>query len=117
MTWFFAVLIVLALGAVAVVAAGRGASLGAAYDDRADVRLPADRPVNGEDLRALRFNTVLRGYRASEVDALIERLADQLDGEHGGQQGGQQDGQPDLLDGRGDQPVTPPPDDAPGAAE
>ena len=79
MTWFFAALIVLAMGGVAVVAAGRGASLGPAYDDRADVRLPADRPVTGDDLRSLRFNTAVRGYRASEVDALIERLAAQLD--------------------------------------
>ena len=30
-------------------------------------------------LRALRFNTAARGYRASEVDALIDRLAAQLD--------------------------------------
>ena len=79
MTWFFAVLIVLVLGGVAVVAAGRGSSMGPAYDDRADVSLPGDRPVTAEDLRALRFNTTLRGYRASEVDALIDRLAEQLD--------------------------------------
>jgi DivIVA domain-containing protein len=78
-TWFFAVLIVLVMGAVAVVASGRGASLGASYDDRADVRLPVDRPVTGDDLRELRFNTALRGYRASEVDALIAMLATQLD--------------------------------------
>ena len=83
MTWFFAVLIVLVMGGVAVVASGRGGSLGPAYDDRADVRLPADGPVTGEDLRALRFNTALRGYRASEVDALIERLAGQLDEQAG----------------------------------
>ena len=83
MTWFFAVLIVLLLGAVAVVAAGRGGSLGPSYDDRADVRLPADRPVSGADLRALRFNTAVRGYRTDEVDALLERLADQLDDEDG----------------------------------
>jgi DivIVA domain-containing protein len=79
MTWFFAVLIVLAMGGVAVVASGRGAPLGPSYDDRADVRLPVDRPVTGEDLRALRFNTAVRGYRASEVDALIDLLAAQLD--------------------------------------
>ena len=79
MTWFFAVLIVLVMGAVAVVASGRGATLGPSYDDRADVRLPADRPVTGDDLRGLRFNTALNGYRTSEVDALIERLARQLD--------------------------------------
>jgi len=79
-TWFFAVLIVLVMGAIAVVASGRGGdALGKAYDDRADVRLPADRPVTSDDLRALRFNTALRGYRASEVDALLDRLASQLD--------------------------------------
>jgi DivIVA domain-containing protein len=79
MAWFFAVIIVLAMGGVAVVAAGRGDTLGPAFDDRADVRLPADGPVTGKDLRALRFNTALRGYRASEVDALLDRLAAQLD--------------------------------------
>ncbi len=78
MTWFFAVLIVLLVGAVAVVAAGRGEGLGEAYDDRADVLLP-ERDVTGDDLRELRFNTVLRGYRPSEVDALLERLARQLE--------------------------------------
>ena len=83
MTWFLAVLVVLVIGAVAVVAAGHGCSLSPAYDDRADVRLPADRWVTGDDLRALRFNTAVRGYRASEVDALIDRLAAQLD-EQGG---------------------------------
>ncbi len=84
MTWFFAVLIVLAIGGVAVVATGRGGSLGTEYDDRPDVLLPVDRPVRGDDLRALRFNTAVRGYRASEVDALIDRLAAQLDGPQSG---------------------------------
>jgi DivIVA domain-containing protein len=87
MSWFLALLIVLAMGGVAAVAAGRGGSLGQAYDDRADVRLPADRPVSGDDLRGLRFNTVLRGYRASEVDALIDRLAEQLDRDVKGRDG------------------------------
>ena len=94
MSWFFAILIVLAMGGVAAVASGRGGSLGQAYDDRADVRLPADRPVSGDDLRGLRFNTVLRGYRPSEVDALLDRLAEQLDGLQDGQQHGQQQGDP-----------------------
>lgn len=79
MTWFFAVLIVLAMGGVAVVASGRGSAMGPSYDDRGDVRLPVDRPVTGDDLRALQLNTALRGYRASEVDALLDRLAAQLD--------------------------------------
>ncbi|HET6167289.1 MAG TPA: DivIVA domain-containing protein [Marmoricola sp.] len=80
MMWFFAVLIVLAIGGVAVVAAGTGAPLARAYDDRPDAVVPADRALTGSDLKAVRFSTVLRGYRASEVDALLDRLAAQLDG-------------------------------------
>jgi DivIVA domain-containing protein len=79
MTWFFAVLVVLAIGAVAVVAAGRGGSLAREYDDRPEVSLPDGRPLTGEDLRDIRFSTAVRGYRASEVDALLDRLALELD--------------------------------------
>jgi DivIVA domain-containing protein len=80
MMWFFAVLIVLALGGVAVVAAGHGAPLAREYDDRPDAVVPVDRPLTAADLRAVRFSTALRGYRASEVDALLDRLATQLAG-------------------------------------
>ena len=45
MMWFFAILIVLALGGVAVVAAGRGAPMAEVYDDRPDALVPADRPA------------------------------------------------------------------------
>jgi DivIVA domain-containing protein len=79
MMWFFAVLIVLALGGVAVVAAGTGAPLARAYDDRPDAVVPADRPLTGADLKGIRFSTAVRGYRTSEVDALLDRLAAQLD--------------------------------------
>ena len=79
MMWFVAVLIVLAIGGVAVVAAGHGAPLARAYDDRPDAVVPTDRPLTGADLEAVRFSTALRGYRASEVDALLERLAAQID--------------------------------------
>jgi DivIVA domain-containing protein len=79
MTWFFAVLVVLLMGAVAVVAVGRGGSMAEVYDDRPDVRVQAERPLDGEDLRRVRFTTAFRGYRMSEVDALLERLANELD--------------------------------------
>ncbi|HET8604002.1 MAG TPA: DivIVA domain-containing protein [Marmoricola sp.] len=79
MMWFFAVLVVLALGAVAVVAAGGGDSLAREYDDRPEVSLPEGRALTGDDLREIRFSTAVRGYRASEVDALLERLARELD--------------------------------------
>lgn len=79
MTWFFAVLIVLLMGAVAVVAAGAGGSMTEVYDDRPDARVQAEGPLTGDDLRKVRFTTALRGYRMSEVDALLERLAEELD--------------------------------------
>ena len=79
MTWLFAILIVLAMGGVAVVASGRGGSLPEAYDDRPDVRVPATGPLTGDDVRACGSRSALRGYRMSEVDALLARLAAQLD--------------------------------------
>jgi DivIVA domain-containing protein len=77
--WFFAILVVLALGGVALVASGRGEPLAPAYDDRPDVALPAGRALHADDLRKVRFGVVLRGYRMSEVDELLTRLADQLE--------------------------------------
>jgi DivIVA domain-containing protein len=79
MIWFLAVLIVLAMGGIVVVASGQGAPLSRAYDDRPDAVVPAGRALTGTDLRAVRFSTAVRGYRASEVDALLDRLAEQLD--------------------------------------
>lgn len=79
MTWFFAILLVLAMGGVAVVASGRGGSLPEEYDDRPDVRVPATGPLTGDDVRGVRFSLAFRGYRMSEVDALLERLAAQVD--------------------------------------
>ncbi len=79
MTWVFAVVIVLAMGGVAVVASGRGGRLAPAYDDRPDSRVAAGRSLSGEDLREVRFSLGVRGYRMAEVDALLDRLAEQLD--------------------------------------
>ncbi len=78
MIWFFATLVVLALGAVGVVAAGRGAPMSRVYDDRPDVVVPAEGPLTGDDVRSVRFSLAFRGYRMSEVDALLARLSDQL---------------------------------------
>jgi DivIVA domain-containing protein len=79
MMWLFAILIVLALGGVAVVASGRGGSMAPAYDDRPDLALPADRPLVARDLRSVRFPLAVRGYRMSEVDELLARLATELE--------------------------------------
>jgi DivIVA domain-containing protein len=75
MTWFFAVVVVAVLGAIAVVATGRGGSMAEAFDDRPDARVPDDGPLTARDLRRVRFSTAVRGYRMSEVDALLDRLA------------------------------------------
>ena len=79
MTWLFAVLVVVVLGVVAVVATGRGGSMSAAFDDRPDSRVQADGPLTADDLRRVRFTTAFRGYRAVEVDALLDRLAAELE--------------------------------------
>ncbi|MGZ4448957.1 MAG: DivIVA domain-containing protein [Nocardioides sp.] len=106
--WLFAILVVLALGGIAVVAAGRGAPLAEAYDDRPDVTVAAGGPVTASDLRGVRFTLALRGYRMSEVDALLSRLAAQLeDAQPGTGPGGPAPGErPPNPDGRGDEPST-----------
>ena len=79
MTWFFAVIVVAVMGGIAVVAAGRGGSMAESFDDRPDARVPVDGPLTRQDLRRVRFSTALRGYRMSEVDALLDRLASELE--------------------------------------
>ena len=76
--WFFAILLVLVMGGIAVVAAGRGQPLAEAHDDRPDTVLPVGE-IGAEDLRRTRFTLAFRGYRMSEVDALLDRLARQLE--------------------------------------
>lgn len=79
MMWFFAILIVLAMGGIAVVAAGRGTPMQPAYDDRPDSLVPAQGDLVGEDLRRVRFPLAFRGYRMAEVDTLLDRVAAQLE--------------------------------------
>ncbi|WP_082574673.1 MULTISPECIES: DivIVA domain-containing protein [unclassified Nocardioides] len=77
--WFFAVLVVLALGGVALLAAGRGTPMAEVYDDRPDSSVPATGPLAADDIRRVRFSLAFRGYRMSEVDALLDRLAQERD--------------------------------------
>lgn len=79
MVWFLGFLVVLILGATAVVAAGRGGAMATVHRDRPDVLVPADRDLTAQDLREVRFSLGLRGYRMDEVDALLRRLALQLE--------------------------------------
>jgi DivIVA domain-containing protein len=58
---------------------GRGETQPPADQDRSPVELPDDRPVTGEDVRALRISVAVRGYRMTEVDWLLDQFAQTLD--------------------------------------
>jgi DivIVA domain-containing protein len=77
-TWVFAVVVVAVITKVAVATTGRGGAMSEAYDDRRDVRVQADGPLTAEDLASVRFTTAFRGYRTSEVDALLDRLMTEM---------------------------------------
>jgi DivIVA domain-containing protein len=79
MVWFFSIVIVGVLGAVAVVASGRGGTMAEVFDDRPDSRVQADGPLTSADIGRVRFSTAFRGYRMSEVDALLDRLTSEME--------------------------------------
>jgi DivIVA domain-containing protein len=58
---------------------GRGETQPPAELDRSPMELPDDRPVVGDDIRALRIAPAVRGYRMSEVDWLLDQFAQTLD--------------------------------------
>jgi DivIVA domain-containing protein len=76
------VLVLAGVGALVFVLAaavfGRGEELAPLAPDATPTRLPA-REVSGTDVRDLRFQQVLRGYRMAEVDWALDRLAGELD--------------------------------------
>ena len=100
--WLFAILIVLSMGGIAALAAGRGTPLAEEYGDRPDLGLPASGPLVADDLRRVRFSLAFRGYRMSEVDALLDRLAAQIAPEPPPQSEDERSTNPE---GRGDQPL------------
>ena len=67
---------VIYLGAAVVF--GRGEELAPMAPGATPTRLPA-RDLAGHDVRGLRFQTTLRGYKMSEVDWALARLADEVD--------------------------------------
>ncbi len=76
--WFFTLVVVLLIGAVAVVASGRWGGMNEAYDDRPDMRVPTNRLLEAGDIESSRFGVGVRGYRMDEVDSLLERLAREI---------------------------------------
>lgn len=57
---------------------GRGEQLAPLAPGATPTELPSG-PVTGEDLRAVRFQQVVRGYKMSEVDWVLQRAGDELD--------------------------------------
>lgn len=57
---------------------GRGEELAALPAHATPTWLP-DGPIIGDDVRAIRFSQVFRGYRMSEVDWALQRAAAELD--------------------------------------
>jgi DivIVA domain-containing protein len=74
-------LVVLAVAGIlfvaAVVATQDSLVLAEALPDDADLELPSTRLVS-EDLRAVRFAMVFRGYRMSQVDDVLDRVGEEL---------------------------------------
>jgi DivIVA domain-containing protein len=66
------------LGAVAVVAAGRGGSMADAPRDRAPGPVLPEGEVSAGDVDRVTFSLAFRGYRMDEVDQTLERLGAQL---------------------------------------
>ena len=63
---------------LAVVGGGEQAPLPEAAPERLHDPLPPDRPVTRADIDALRFPLAARGYRMSDVDDALNRLAAEL---------------------------------------
>ncbi len=58
---------------------GRGEELAPMRRDASPLHLPDDRPITGKDVRGLRMPVSFRGYRMTEVDWLLDELADSLE--------------------------------------
>lgn len=74
----FVGLVAAALFFVASAIFGRGEELGPLPEGTTATVLPAE-GITGADVRALRFQQVVRGYKAAEVDWALARLAARID--------------------------------------
>jgi len=63
---------------LAAVVFGRGEELAPLPPGASPTRLPAE-DITGDDVREVRFQLVLRGYKMSEVDWVLGRLGAELD--------------------------------------
>jgi DivIVA domain-containing protein len=63
---------------VAALVFGRGEELAPLAPDATPTRLPS-RDIRGADIRELRFPQAVRGYRMTEVDWVLDRLAEEVE--------------------------------------
>jgi DivIVA domain-containing protein len=77
-TLVFMIAAIAVVAVVALLAVGRLGELPDVEGDRAPLALPADRPLDGQDVDGVRFAVGLRGYRMDEVDDVLDRLSDDL---------------------------------------
>lgn len=66
---------------IAVFVFGRGERMAALSPRTSPSELP-DEAIGGDDIRRVRFGLALRGYRMSDVDWTLDRLADEVDRLH-----------------------------------
>jgi len=77
---FLLIVLVVALAcgiafAIVVLVTGDDPGLTAARHDGPPLDLPTDRPLSESDVLATRFDTGMRGYRTSQVDEAVARVA------------------------------------------
>jgi DivIVA domain-containing protein len=63
---------------VAALVFGRGEELAPLAPDATPTRLPSH-GIRAEDIRELRFPQAVRGYRMTEVDWVLDRLAEEIE--------------------------------------
>ncbi|MEE1927726.1 DivIVA domain-containing protein [Streptomyces sp. TRM 70351] len=85
MFWFLLLALLVVVGALVLAVVGSDDGTGRARGGLSDpvpvqaaVPLPPERPVGRADVAALRLPLALRGYRMSEVDDALDRLAAEL---------------------------------------
>ena len=82
MAWFIACLAVVVLGFAAVAASGSFGQFGPFTIARTPLVLPAG-PPTAEDVEAVRFQVVPRGYAMEQVDQFMAYMREQLGTESG----------------------------------
>jgi len=78
-TFVLLLVMLVVIGGIAVVAAGRGVGLQDVEPDRSLAGSLPEGDVDRAGVDGLRFTLALRGYRMDEVDAVLDRLVEELE--------------------------------------